>query len=155
LSTDYQPVARNYCPHGLETIAEAEKRAFGVTHGQVSAMILQYWHLPDMVCDAVRWHAEEPPSWNTSSMHLARIVGAADRISKYLCETPQDVDAVAGACQAIMAGLELEPVVLARILTEIEPQIEDFASVLRVDVIPSQICAMIADKVRGQLAAPV
>jgi len=155
LSADYKAVARHYCPHGPETIADAEKQAFNVTHGQVSAMILQYWHLPDMVCDAVRWHEEEPPSWNTASMHLARIVGAADRIGKYLCETPQDIDAAAGACQAIMAGLELDAAVLARILTEIEPQIEDLASVLRIDVISSQIYALIADKVGGQLPAPV
>lgn len=151
LMGDYRDIARQYCPHGQDTIADMEKLAIDVTHGQVSAMILEHWHLPDVVCDAVRWHCETPPSWDTPGMRVARIIGAADRIGKYICETPQDIDAVADACQNAMVGLELDPIVLARILTEIEPQIQDFASVLRVDVIPSQVYTMIADKLREKL----
>ncbi len=151
LMTDYRDIARQYCPHGQDVLADMEKLAFDVTHGQVSAMILQHWHLPDVVCDAVRWHCETPPTLETPAARIARIIGAADRLGKYLCETPQDLDAVAESCQSIMVGLELEPIVLARILTEIEPQIQDFSSVLRLDVIPSQVYTMIADRLRERL----
>ena len=41
-----------------------------------------------------------------------------------------------------------------RVGPEIEPQIEEFASVLRIDVIPSQIYAMIAQKLHDHLVEP-
>ena len=152
LMADYREISRQYCPHGQDGIADMEQLAIDVTHGQVSAMILRHWHLPDIVCDAVEWHCVEPQITDTPSMRLARIVGAADRIGKYLCETPQDLDMIADICQSVVNGLDLEPIVLARILGEIAPQIEDFASVLRVDVIPSQVYTLIADKLRERLA---
>lgn len=151
---EYRPLAQQYCPHGNPDLAELEVPTLGISHGEVSAMVLEHWSLPDVVCDTVRWHAAGvPDDANATSAKLAGIVGAADRIGKYLCESPHDVDQVVVACQQAMSSIGLEPSVLARILDEIEPQIEDFASLLRVDVISSQIYSKIAEKLREFMEA--
>jgi len=154
LPEQYQLIAQQYCPHGQADLGELERQTLGATHGEVSAMVLEHWRLPNVVCDAVRFHAGGGTDQPDEDTHLARIVGAADRVGKYLCETPADLDEVVGVCREAMSDIRLEPSVLAKILVEIEPQIEEFASVLRIDVIPSQIYAMIAQKVHDHLLVP-
>ena len=154
LPEQYRPIAQQYCPHGQADLGELEQQTLNATHGEVSAMVLEHWRLPTVVCDAVRFHAGGAADQTDENAQLARIVSAADRIGKYLCETPADLDEVAGVCREAMTDIQLDPGVLAKTLVEIEPQIEEFASVLRIDVIPSQIYAMIAQKLHDHLVEP-
>ena len=145
----FQPVAREYRPHGRPNLLALELEALSASHGEVSAVALEQWRLPDVVCDAVRWHASDLSESKDGRYHLARIVSTADRIAKYLCESPTAADEVAGNCTKILAEIDLEPDVLALILNEIEPQIAEFASILRIDMIPSQIYEMIAQELKA------
>ena len=144
----FQPVAQEYRPHGRPDLFALEMEAFSASHGEVSAVALEHWRLPDVVCDAVRWHAQDLSENKDGKCHLAQIVSTADRIAKYLCEPPSNVDEVADHCAKALAEINLKPDVLAVILSEIEPQIAEFASILRIDVIPSQVYEVIAQQLK-------
>ena len=146
----YRPIAEKYCPHGKIDLANDEQTLLGITHGQASAVVLDHWQLPEVVCEAVRWHPWETVDDQTES--LARILGAADRIGKYLCETSDRFEQVAADCREILSRLNLEPTVLASILEDLELQIEEFASVLRINVIPSSVYPLLANALKDQLA---
>jgi len=145
----YRTVAQQYCPNGNPNPAQDEVQRIDIHHGQASALVLEHWQLPEVVCEAVRHHPWEIEQ-NEPSL-LAKLVGSADRLGKYLCERPEDKGQVFDACGQVMERLGLEIAVLAKLLPEIESQIEEFAQVLHIDVIPSQIYQMIADGLRDQL----
>ncbi len=155
LGERYRPTAEEYRPHGRTDLAAMEREALGISHAEVSAMVLEHWRLPDVVCEAVRGHETGVGNKPDPDQPLARIIGAADHIAKYLCESPGDIEQVAEACRRAVAAVGLEPELLARILTEIEPQVTELAAVLRIDVVSSQVYGLIAGKLHDELAAPV
>jgi len=145
----YQPIAEQYRPGGKADLAAAERALLGSTHAEVSALVLEHWQLPEVICEAVRghpWELREEPG-----PALPNIVGAADLIAKRLCESPTELDEAVQDCRQVMQGLKLDPGALAESLEEIESQIEEFAEVLRIDVIPSQMYELVAREVREKL----
>ncbi|NLX20515.1 MAG: HDOD domain-containing protein [Phycisphaerae bacterium] len=155
LGEQYRPLAEQYRPHGRADLAAMERAALGVSHANVSAMVLEHWRLPDVVCEGVRGHEAAAAGALVQDLPLARFIGAADHVAKYLCESPGDMEQVAEACRQTMTIVDLDPAMLVRLLTEIEPQVTELASLLRIDVISSQVYGMIAAKLQEQLAQPV
>lgn len=149
----YRPIAEQYKPGGNPDLALAENVLLGTTHGQVSAIVLDHWKLPEPICQAVHWHPWEMGEQGRN--HLADIVGAADRISKRLCEAPADIDAVITDCRQIGHVMNLAPESLARCLTEIEDHINDLSDLLKIDVISSQIYELIATRIRENIVSPM
>jgi HD-like signal output (HDOD) protein len=132
MPTDYGPASAEYRPNGEPLPAAEELTLVGVTHAQASALVLAHWQLPDVVCEAVKWHP-----WDLEAMQaspLARLVGAADLLGKYLCDAQPDVARAVEACRLIDAGLRPGPGVLAKILSVVEPLIREFADTLGVQV---------------------
>jgi len=151
--TKYRAIAEQYRPGGNPDLALAENVLLSATHGQVSAMVLDHWKLPEAVCEAVRWHPWEMKEQGKDS--LADVVGAADRMSKRLCETPVDIDAVIADCREIAHVMNVAPETLARCLMEIEEHITEFSSLLKIDVISSQVYELIASKIQECLTHPI
>lgn len=145
----YRPLAEQYQPHGNAELASAEVTLLGTSHAEVSALVLEHWQLPEVVCDAVRRHPWEQRAEDTPP--LARIIGAADRLAQRLCETPTHPEIVIEDCRTIVEVLELDASVLTRSLEEIEPQIREFADMLGIEVIPSQVYEMIARELKEKL----
>lgn len=145
----YRPIAEQYKPGGNPDLALAENVLLNTTHGQVSALVLDHWKLPEAVCEAVRWHPWESREQGRNA--LADLIGAADRIGKRLCETPVDIDAVIADCREIAHVMNLAPETLARSLTEIEQHIADLSELLKIDVISSQVYELIATRIRESL----
>jgi HD-like signal output (HDOD) protein len=149
LKDQYQPVVAEYRPGGPANFAQMEQEAIGLTHGQASALVLEYWKLPDMICEAVRCHPWE--TWKEGDSRLGRIVGASNQISKYLCENPGELDTAAAQCQNILEDLELSPNVLVQGLGDLEDQIRELTQVLRLDVPPSNVYRLMAQKLGEKL----
>jgi HD-like signal output (HDOD) protein len=149
----YRAIAEQYHPGGNPDLALAENVLLSTTHGEVSALVLDHWKLPETVCEAVRWHPWE--MGNQGKNALADVIGAADRISKRLCETPVDIDAVIADCRQIAHTLNVAPETLARCLMEIEEHITDLSELLKIDVISSQIYQLIATRIGETLTHPV
>ncbi|MHC4609144.1 MAG: HDOD domain-containing protein, partial [Planctomycetota bacterium] len=137
LPDEYQPLLSRYAPHGQPFTDDEEREAVEVTHGEVSALVLEHWGLPDHVCAAVTCHHATVTGDDDPAV-FARLVGSSDRIAKFLCEIP-DVTEVAEVCAEATqsAGIELQT--LCVILGEIEHDVEELATILRIDVIPSTV----------------
>lgn len=146
----YRPIAEQYQPGGNVDLAQAEQTLLDSTHAEVSAVVLEHWQLPEVICEAVRHHPWESRSEHGAS--LANIVGSSDRIAKYLCERPADIEVVLTDCQKIVEELDLDPAVLADRLQELEVQIRDFAELLHVELIHSKLYELIATEIRQKMA---
>ncbi len=155
MSHRYQPVAEHYQPCDAYDLTDLETQILGVTHAQVSAMVLEHWQLPEMIASGVRYHH----GWSDDQQLpddlacLARIIDGSSRLGKLLCEKPH-LDQVAGVCQHAMDLIGLELSVLAGLLEKIEADIEELAQILRVDVIPSSVYALIAKQVKELISNP-
>lgn len=146
----YGPLARRFAPHGLPFTADEEMDAVGVTHADVSAMVLKHWSLPDSVTQAVNLHESTNPGTSPTAQS-ARLLHSAGRIGRLLCEIP-DVEEVAEVCARATAFVGVELGVLVKLLPTIEQDIEELAEVLRIDVIPSKVYALIAKTIEDKLA---
>jgi len=143
----FRPVAQEYRPHGLADLSDVERKALTVTHGHVSAIVLEDWCLPEVVCKAVSCHSDSCTEDETQGTRLAQILRAAERVGKYLCESLEDTDEAVRSCVKAIEEIHIEPAMLGRILGELEPQITEFASVLRINVVHSETCGAIAQKI--------
>lgn len=136
----YQPILKQYCQNGEYISMEDELDAVEVSHGQVSAMVLSHWRLPEEVCNAANLH-QSPSPGNDAVATIARILFASDRIAKLLCDTPQ-TETVVNVCTEAMSFINADMSVLISVLPTVEADIEDLADALRIDVIPSDVYEM-------------
>ena len=150
-SDEYAPVLKLYKPHGAEDIAQAEMEAVKVTHADMSAVVLEYWHLPELICEAVAKHQSDVEA-TTEAVQLARIIYAADRIGKLLCESPE-VDKLAVRCQHAMDFINLDLAVLAEMLEKVEADVTELAEMLKLDVIASSVYRLIAKAIKENISS--
>lgn len=71
-------------------LCEAEQEWLGFTHPYIAGLMLEKWHLPESVCDAIRWH-HAPQNAQIAPIE-ARLLEVADTIANYsgtgsFCET--------------------------------------------------------------------
>ena len=147
----YQPIAACYAPYGRYFSDDDERQAVEVTHAEVSAMVLSYWGLPDLICSAVNMHHCTEIGTEDDAVRVARIMNGSDRIAKLLCEIP-DVDETGQICSDAAAFVGADLAVISRLLGEIENDVEELATILHIDVIPSTVYDMIAKSVQKKLA---
>ena len=147
----YATIAAKYGPRGESFTPEDELEAVEVTHAQVSAMVLTHWTLPESVSSAVNLHQSQTPGEGEAAS-IARLLHASDSVAKLLCEVP-DPNQIAEICAEATAFVGVEVDALITILPSIESDIEDLADVLRIDVIPSNVYAMITESVQEKLSS--
>lgn len=145
----YAPIVAKYAPHGKYVNPAEESTAVGVTHAEVSAMVLTHWTLPEPVSMAVNLHQSDSPGTGDVAI-MAKILNAADRIGRLLCEVPQ-MNEVSTVCIEAMEFIGVDPLVLVRLLNTVESDIEELASALRIDVVPSNVYALIAKAVQEKI----
>lgn len=152
LPDKYAPAARAYAPKRDTDLIAVERDTVGVTHPDVSALVLERWALPLAMSQAVRHHHDRPiPADLPETVgELARVVSGAADISSLLCEVP-DQSVIADTCTQAMEIVGLGVGVLGRILTDIETDVSELASVLNIDVIPSRVYELIAKTVADEL----
>ena len=147
----YRHIAERYASGGEPFDAEDELAAVDMTHGEVSAMVLSHWSLPDTVTKSVNLHQSANPGSGDAAV-IARILNASDSIAQVLCEIPCPENASEVCIDAVaFAGIDVE--VLVQQLPHIESDIEELAAILRIDVIPSNVYARIAVAIQESLAA--
>lgn len=138
MPTDYGPLAAQYRPHGPADLARQEVAQIGISHGHASALVLEHWQLPEIVCEAVSSHPWELEEATASP--LARWVGAADLLAKHLSEEVHEPAVAARVAEEIQRALRISPSMLAQILHDIEPQIQEFGEMLRVKTLSTAGC---------------
>jgi HD-like signal output (HDOD) protein len=152
LGEQYDPIATRYRPEGLPFTDDEERECVGVTHAEVSAMVLAGWGLPETICKAVNLQQSVTVKPVDEATRIARILNAADRIAALLCEIP-DPEISATTCAEAMAFISVDLKTLLSILDDIEKDVDELASILRTAVIPSSAYDLIAQSVQRQLTA--
>lgn len=147
----YKKIAKKFAPHKPPATQQDELDAVGVTHAQVSAMVLAHWTLPEGVTHAVNLHQSDNPGEGDVAT-LGRIMNASDRIARILCEVP-DAEVIEQECTNACAFCGIGISVLANVLSTIEKDIEELADALRIDVIPSNVYALVAKTIQTKLAS--
>lgn len=67
-----------------ENIFELEDRTWGTNHARIGRFLLEQWHLPESICEAVGLFQNEFPPGNIDpEFRLPQIVSLATRISKF------------------------------------------------------------------------
>jgi HD-like signal output (HDOD) protein len=149
----YGWIAGHFTPNGTPFTIEQELEAVAVTHAEVSAMVLGHWTLPENVTHAVNCHLSDNPGDGTVPA-LARILRSADRISWILCEVCNAAEIVTVCAEATgSVGIDLR--VLTKILPTVERDIEELAQALRIDVVPTNVYAIVAKTVQDAIAIPI
>lgn len=149
MHTDYSSIAAQYRPDGEAGLGKTEMSLLGITHAHASAVVLAHWQLPGVVCEAVNGHPWELDEMDMSP--LARLVGAADLFSKYLCDNQPDVDRVIQLCDDMDTTLRLGAERICEVLTQIEPHITEFAGALRIQVPSLANCRKLIGLIRERL----
>lgn len=147
----YGPIIAKFTPQGDYVTGEQELAVLGATHGEVSAMVLTHWTLPDIVGTAVNLHQSPTPGEGDVAI-MARILNVSDRIGKLLCETPAP-RLVEDVCSHAIDFIGIDAGVLVRMLNTVEKDIEELAAALRIDVIPSNVYELLATTIQDKLCA--
>jgi len=149
----YSMIAQSFGPRQPGDLAEIERQALGASHGEVSAMILERWMLPEELVIAIRHHHDDPPPQGLRQpvALLSRMIGGAATIARLLCEVA-DKEMIATDCAHAMQQVGLDLSALQNVLHAIEVETEELAKIMRIDVIPSRIYAIIAETIAEQVA---
>ena len=148
---EYRAFAECYAPHGAPMDVDEERATLGASHAEVSSTVLAEWSLPETMCRAVAASHDASVTGEDDFSRMSRILNASDRIAKLLCEIP-DVTTCATTCLAAMEIAGAEPGVLIEILSGVEQDIEELASILHIAVIPGSVYANITDAIKDKLS---
>jgi HD-like signal output (HDOD) protein len=154
LPTEYGDLARRYTPQGVPFTQEDEQEAIGTTHAEVSAMVLDAWSLPEIICKAVRLSHTDVMQSNDDSGKMPLVLNASDRIARLLCEIP-NTNTCAESCRDAMELVGMELSDLIALLDGLEADVRELASILKIDVISSSVYQKIADAIRNCIVADV
>jgi HD-like signal output (HDOD) protein len=149
----YESILSEYAPLRGQNLDQMERDLFGITHAEVSALVLEKWMLPQLVVGAVRRHHDSDLELPTSTeRQLPLIVAAANNVAKLLCEKPDRANVVQ-YCQQAIEKLGIDVAGLARVLDQMQNDINQFADLLGVGIITSHIYERVIEMVQKELSA--
>jgi HD-like signal output (HDOD) protein len=146
----YGQFVRRFAPHEAPFTPESEFEIVGATHGEVSAMVLNHWGLPEPVTRAVNRH-QSPSGGSSESDLLAALVFAADIVARLLCEIP-DLEQVPAAFSSAAEAVGTDVATLVDLLLDVERDIDELAGILRIAVIKSGVYSLIAKTIHDHLS---
>ncbi len=155
LGESFIPVVARFGPCKTPMTADEERKTVGASHGEVSAMVLAHWTLPEAVHRPVNLHQSANPGSDEIGT-IARIVNGGDRISRLLCEG-SDPATIVSVCTAAVAFARADLQGFTELLPAIETDIHELATVLRMDVIPNRVYSLVVKTLKehlGLVAAP-
>ena len=120
-------------------VSDAERRTqeeeiFGVRHEEVSASVLETWHLPAEIVEPVRCHhnpSELGGDVPKKLLDRTWVICIADQLARGKFTTPQSLQTL---MQLAETHLGLSPRALSDFLKRVVPKITDFAGILKVEI---------------------
>lgn len=117
--------------HGIypaDKVLKHEKEALGISHPELAAVMLEKWNMPDVICDAVRYHHA-----STEDIQQAHILAKISHFSSLLASNKQSED------QKIIIdnGLrlfDLSESIIKRIVNEAETETRSVAASMDIDI---------------------
>ena len=153
LPEKYSSIAKDYRPlHGNLWVVR-EHHALGVGHADISAVILQDWHLPELIVEAVRLHHVDRalPSAADSGGRAGCILAAANKATDLMSAVP-DPRSISDLCTQAQANTGLRIGALVDAFRSIEDDLADLACLLGVKIDPLKACDQINRELAQQAA---
>jgi HD-like signal output (HDOD) protein len=104
---------------GRRTALEAEW--YGFDHAEASSVLVEGWGLAPEQCEAIRSHHN--PARATTSVSLARILGAADALAHVLQRTAGATDSPATTLETLGLDAETQAACMERVRERLEEQL--------------------------------
>jgi eukaryotic-like serine/threonine-protein kinase len=111
---------------------EEEREAFGVDHADVSAVILETWHLPSDIFEPIRFHHDPAALVEASEARQQRawLLYFASKLATLQSSTTP----LAEILQAAQKHFSMNQGALIKFLSSVRPAIQEFAAILKVDI---------------------
>lgn len=80
-------------PHGIYPATEVlqnEEDTLGINHPELASIMLEKWHLPDVICDAIRYHHADIEDIQQSHQ-LAKIIHLSSLLASHFSENDQAI----------------------------------------------------------------
>ncbi len=138
--------------HGGATplqILQSEEDAFGLSHSELAARILEKWHLPDVVCDAIRYH-HAPLGKIQNAHHLAKIINLANTLAS---DNSRDLTPLKS--EAARYLFDLSEGVIDKLLVEAEENSRSIALSMEIDIGDTEKNQQIDEQKQLELAREV
>jgi eukaryotic-like serine/threonine-protein kinase len=111
---------------------EEERERFGVDHAEISAVVLESWHLPAEIHQPVRFHHD--PAGLTDAPKNLQQRAAMLYFASRLANVHTSLNGLGELLQFAQQHFAMNQAALVKFLSTIRPAIQEFATLLKVDI---------------------
>lgn len=129
----YEPVLDRYSREG-GCIQEIECEILGVTHAQISAMMLSKWNMPEILSHATAGHHGDGfDEMEPRAKKLASVLWAASEVAELFCgdTDAQNLDAV---CDKVIRLAHVPKPSLVQLMEDLNGHVRESAEMFKLDV---------------------
>ncbi|MCC6797147.1 MAG: HDOD domain-containing protein [Candidatus Hydrogenedentes bacterium] len=106
----------------------AEQMVLGTDHAEVGAALLEYWKLPQVVIDSVRWH-HDPNKYPHEDKTVVDLVHLGEHVAR-ICGTSSSTDGMNySVCVESLDRLRVVPDVLELVASDVLGSLEEICSI--------------------------
>lgn len=106
----------------------AEQQVLGTDHAEVGAALLEYWKLPQVVVDAVRWH-HNPNNYPHTDKTIVDLVHLGEHVAR-ICGTSSSTDGMNyTVCLESLDRLHIIPDVLELVASDVLSSLEEVCAI--------------------------
>ena len=114
--------------HPADEILKSETEAFGMDHARLAAIMLEKWNMPDVICDAVRYHHADME--NIQQAHqLAKLINFANLLSSEIPARDQGIVTNTG-----IGLFDLSDGIIHKLLMEAREKTRELAISMEIDI---------------------
>jgi len=117
--------------HGVypaDEILNYEKESVGISHPELAAVMLEKWNMPDVICDAVRYHHANTDDIQQAHL-LAKIIHFSSLLSSDIHSSEQNIITDAG-----IRLFDLSEAIISRIVNDAKTEARSLATSMDIDI---------------------
>ena len=117
--------------HGVypaDDILKHEKESVGISHPELAAIMLEKWNMPDVICDAVRYHHANTDDIQQAHL-LAKIIHFSSLLSSDIHSSEQKIITDAG-----IRLFDLSEAIISRIVNDAKTEARSLATSMDIDI---------------------
>jgi len=129
----YHPVIQRYNAEG-GCIQVHERELLGVTHAEISAMMLSNWNMPEVLIEAVSsHHGDDIETLTERSRRLASVLWAASEVSELFCGDAAACD-LAEVREGVISRIGMSGDVFDELMHALNDNVQETAELFKLDV---------------------
>lgn len=129
----YQPVIQRYRDEG-GSIRDIEQEVLGITHAQISGMMLSKWSMPEILAHAAAaHHGDGIEELEARTKKLASVLWGASLVAELFCS---DIDATQldAVCKKVMGLVNVTEAQLDPVMEALNEHVRESAEMFKLDI---------------------